>query len=124
MVRYVLGCGFASSQLRIPIYVWLVLLELGLELNSTQKLAQELRFLLTLINNSPPLFPSNVRLPIRPLTCGERTSKPTCATMGDGGPQPIGSCSDIVLEMGLGPNSTQKLTQELRKLSISHIGFH
>jgi hypothetical protein len=29
--------------------------------------------------------------------------------MGDGGPQPIGPGSDTMLEMGLGPNSTQKL---------------
>jgi hypothetical protein len=34
--------------------------------------------------------------------------------MGDGGPQPIGPVSDTMLEMSLGPNSTQKLAQELR----------
>jgi hypothetical protein len=34
--------------------------------------------------------------------------------MGDGGPQPIGPSSDTMLEMGLGPYSTQKLAQELR----------
>jgi hypothetical protein len=34
--------------------------------------------------------------------------------MGGGGPQLIGLGFDTMLEMGLGPNSTQKLTQELR----------
>jgi hypothetical protein len=34
--------------------------------------------------------------------------------MGDGEPQPIGYGFDTMLEMGLEPNSTQKLAQELR----------
>jgi hypothetical protein len=34
--------------------------------------------------------------------------------MGDGGPQPIKHGSDTMLEMGIEPNSTQKLAQELK----------
>jgi hypothetical protein len=34
--------------------------------------------------------------------------------MKDGGPQPFGLGFDTMLEMGLKPNLTQKLTQELR----------
>ena len=34
--------------------------------------------------------------------------------MGNSGPQPIGLGYETILEMSLGPNSTQKLAQELR----------
>ena len=36
----------------------------------------------------------------------------TCSNGRDGGPQQIGPSSDTILEMGLRPNSTQKLAQE------------
>jgi hypothetical protein len=85
------------------------MLDMGLWPNSIQKLAQELRFSFTLINDPSPKYSSNVGLPTRPLTCGGRTSKPTCVAIEDSGPQPIGPDSDTMLEMGLGLNSTQKL---------------
>ena len=70
-------------------------LEMGLGPNLIQKLAQELRFSLTLINGSSP--PSRV--------AGRHPSQHV-QQMGDGGPQLIGPGSNTMLKMGLGPNST------------------
>jgi hypothetical protein len=44
--------------------------------------------------------------------------------MGDGGPQPIGSSSDTMLEMGIGHKSTKKKKNSKFKNHISGIfGF-
>jgi hypothetical protein len=86
------------------------MLDMGLWPNLIQKLAQELRFSFTLINDPSPEYLSNVGLPTRPLTCGGRTSKPTRAAMEDSGSQPIGPDFDTMLEMGLESNLIQKLT--------------
>ena len=58
------------------------MLEMGLRPNSTEKLAQELRFFLTFINDPCPQYPSNVKLPACPLTCDGWISKLTRATNG------------------------------------------
>jgi hypothetical protein len=76
------------------------MLDMSIWPNSIQKLAQELRFSFTLINDPSPKYSSNVGFPTRLLACGGRTSKPTRAAMEDGGPQPIGPNSDTMLEMG------------------------
>jgi hypothetical protein len=87
---------------------------MGLGPNLTQKLTRELKFFLTLIMvhllNTQAMW--DFQHASSRVTGGHPSQH--VQQMEDSGPQPIRSGSDTMLEMGLGPNSTQKLTRELR----------